>query len=446
MKTQDQRGTWYRRLNVLILVALTSGTLAACDFSVVNPGPVADMYLDHPGAWEGIVNGANRALSFAIASGTGNGLGYDAAMITREIHPSGATGSYGHSVFTQRGFLTAEDASTPVDRGQEARWLAENAVSRLREAMGPDSFKVTVVGARALLLTGYSNRLLGEHVCETVIDGGPAQSFKIHFTRAEAAFTEALAVAQAAKNTTLANAALAGRASVRTWLGNWTGAAADAALVPAGFKYETQFNALERDQHNSFYYATSGPSGPFITFTVWHTWYADNFDQFKDPRTPYAKYASTPLAPGGVGDLGDGRGVIGRVPYYQQKKHPDYSSPIRLSSYQEAQLIVAESKLRAGDWQGALTIINAIRTGVGVTPRTAANATETWTWLKLEKLTEFWLEGRTMGERRRWLGDGADPVAPGPLPDLLRMDDRAGKDRCYPISLSETQTNPNFNK
>lgn len=445
MKTQDQRGTWHRRMNVLILVGVTSGTLAACDFSVLNPGPVEDVFLDHPGAWEGVVNGAGRALAFALASGTGNGLGFDATIVTREVHPSGATGSYGHSNAAQRGYLTAEDANTPVDRGQAARWLAESGVERLRGAMGAQ-FASSAVAARALLYVGYANRLLGEHVCETVIDGGPAESFKIHFPRAEAAFTEALAVAIAAKDANLQNAALVGRASVRTWLGNWTGAAADAGAVPNAFKWEIQYNGLERDQHNSFYYATSGPSGPFITFTVWYTWYAANYNEFKDPRTPYATYASTPLAPGGVGDLGDGRGALGRVPYYQQRKHTSVSAPIRLSSGREAQLIVAESKLRGGDWQGALTIVNNIRKEVGVTQRSATSAVETWTWLKLEKLIEFWLEGRTLGERRRWLGDGADPAAPGPLPDLLRMDDRAGKDRCYPISLSETQTNPNFNR
>jgi hypothetical protein len=64
--------------------------------------------------------------------------------------------------------------------------------------------------------------------------------------------------------------------------------------------------------------------------------------------------------------------------------------------------------------------------------------------MKLEKLIELWLEGRAVGERRRWMGDGADTAAPGPLPASLRMDDRTGKDRCYPISQQELDTNPNL--
>lgn len=427
----------------LVAALLATFALAACNFDVVNPGPVEDTFLNHPGARVGIVNGAGRSLAYAIASGTGNGLGFDAAIITREIHPSGATGSYGHSITHQRGFLTPEAAGGPFDRGQAARWIAEDGVERLRQAMGND-FNSSPLAAQGLLYVGYANRLLGEHVCETVINGGGIQPFAVHFDRAEAAFTEAIQIARAANQPNLELAALAGRASVRTWLTNWDGASADAARVPRDFRFVIEYNNLERDQHNSFHYATSGPAGPFITYTVWRTWYAENFNQFRDPRTPYQTHPGTPLAPGGVGDLGDGRGVIGRVPYFQQMKHPDVSSPINLSTGREAQLIVAEGRLRGGDWQGAMDIINGIRTEVGVETRTATTAEEAWTWLKLEKLIEFWLEGRTLGERRRWLGDGPDPAAPGPLPALLRMDDRAGQDRCYPISQSERETNPNL--
>jgi starch-binding outer membrane protein, SusD/RagB family len=181
-------------------------------------------------------------------------------------------------------------------------------------------------------------------------------------------------------------------------------------------------------------------------FSQWSTFYADNFDQFRDPRTPYRKYPDTPfrVGLGSLPDLGDGRGAIGQVQYWQQRKYIRDDAPIELASGREAQLIVAESMLRGNNWQGALAIINEIRTTVGVSPRQAANADETWTWLKLEKLIELWLEGRAVGERRRWAGDGPDAAAPGPLPANLRMDDRTGKDRCWPISQQELETNPNL--
>ena len=51
---------------------------------------------------------------------------------------------------------------------------------------------------------------------------------------------------------------------------------------------------------------------------------------------------------------------------------------------------------------------------------------------------------RAFGERRRWDGAGKDAAVPGPLPATLRMDDRAGKDACYPIPRAEHERNPNL--
>jgi hypothetical protein len=291
--------------------------------------------------------------------------------------------------------------------------------------------------------------MAGEHVCSTVIDGGPELPFTVHFARAESAFTEALSIAQYQKNTNLTQAAYAGRASVRTWRGNWTGAAEDAAQVPSTYVYSTPFNTVDQTQSNSLAIATVDVTRR--NFTLWNTFYGDNYDQFKDPRTPYRKNPDIAQRNGlgTVPDLGDGKGIYGAVPYWQQRKYITDASalsnaPIRLSTGREMMLITAEAKLRSGDFQGALTIINQIRSTVGVALRTATTSDQTWTWLKLEKLIELWLEGRALGERRRWLGDGADKAAPGDLPANLRMDDRTGKDRCFPISLNEYNTNPNL--
>jgi hypothetical protein len=75
---------------------------------------------------------------------------------------------------------------------------------------------------------------------------------------------------------------------------------------------------------------------------------------------------------------------------------------------------------------------------------TAVSADSAWTYLKLETLIEVYLEGRSLGYRRRWDGAGKDPKTPGGLPDLLRMDDRKGKDTCFPIGRTEMNTNPNL--
>jgi hypothetical protein len=421
---------------------LVLALLTACDLSVQNPGPVADEFLSLAAAHQAVANGAGRFLANAIASGTSGSLGFDGAAITREIHPGGQTGSFGISPQLAQGFITSQETGGSVDEAQGARWVAEDGARRIREALPAADFAKSPIAATILLYAGFANRLLGEGVCETVIDGGPIQPYSVHFTRAEAAFTEAIAIARAAANVNLERAALSGRASVRIWLGNWDGAVADAALVPKTFRYQLNYNNLDREQLNSFWFSVNGTT--FRNVTVWSTWYAANFDEFKDPRTAYATYPQWRFAQGQVGDLGDGRGELGQVLFYQQRKHTSEAAPIDVADGREMQLIIAERMLRTGDMAGALTIINDLRRDAGVTARTATTIEQAWTWLKLEKLIELWLEGRAMGERRRWDGAGRDPAVPGPLPALLRMDDRRGKDKCFPISQQEKDTNPNL--
>lgn len=422
------------------VVALLAG-VAACDLTVSNPGPVEDSYLNNDAAHPAIVYGAMRAFNDALATG-GGGLAMCGGVIARELHPSGQTGSFACSLQIYRNQLTPETAGA-FNGAQLARWVAEEGAARIMEGRG-DRFRDFELAAPVLLYVGYSNRLLGEHLCSTVIDGGPELPFGVHFDRAEDAFTRALEVARHQGEASYEHAALAGRASVRIWRGNWAGASQDAAQVPADFSFSAPFNTQDLNQANAFSVATSDQVRR--NFSAWHTFYGENHDQFGDPRTVYRKYPETPfeVGLGTLPDLGDGRGPVGAVPYWQQRKYVDQDDGIELSSGREALLIVAEGRLRANDWEGALSIINDIRRTVGVEVRVASNAEETWTWLKLEKLIELWLEGRAVGERRRWLGDGADGPAPGPLPDLLRIDDRMGKDRCWPISQAEYDTNTNL--
>jgi hypothetical protein len=108
-------------------------------------------------------------------------------------------------------------------------------------------------------------------------------------------------------------------------------------------------------------------------------------------------------------------------------------------------MIIAESKLRGGDVPGAMALVNALRTDAGVTLRnTAITSDSAWTYMKEETLLEVFLEGRSLGYRRRWDGKGKDPATPGGLPALLSMTDRKGSDTCFPIGRTELNTNPNL--
>lgn len=431
------------RTRRIIPAALSLTLLAGCDFDVENPGPVQDQYLDLASAHQAVVNGAGRALANATASGTGGSIGYDASAISRELHPGGQTGSFGISPQLSVGIITPDETDGRTAKASAARWIAERGAARIREALGATDFAKSPIAAQALLYVGFSNRLLGENMCETTIDGGPRQSAKVHFTRAEEAFTEAIAIASAANNTNFRNAAYGGRASVRTWLGNWAGAVTDAAAVPKTFKYQNSYNNLDREQLNSYHFAMDGST--FRNATVWYTWYADYFDQSQDPRVRYATFPQWRFTQGTVGDLGDGRGVVGQVLFYQSQKYPSQASPIDLTDGREAMMIRAEARLRANDVPGAMALVNELRTDAGVALRnTAVTSDSAWTYLKLETLIEVYLEARSLGYRRRWDGAGTDPATPGGLPARLRMDDRRGKDTCFPIGRTELNTNPNL--
>ena len=97
-------------------------------------------------------------------------------------------------------------------------------------------------------------------------------------------------------------------------------------------------------------------------------------------------------------------------------------------------LIEAEAKLVGGDVPGAMTLINAHRTALGLAAWTAADATEAWTALKRERGIELWLESRRLGDFRRW----AALNRPGTAEDM------SGRDLCFTTPLSEKETNPNI--
>lgn len=425
-----------RRRNTVALAVLLMGAPIACDTNVSNPGPVQDEFLDDRNAAAAMVNGAGRALSQGI-----NWIGYTGAAVTREIHPAGSTGSFGISNRWQNGELGADDSDldTHWEQAQRARWVAEEAIRRL-EAAGPPpagSLQTPAAYKNALQLAyvyaGYANRVLGENMCDGVIDGSGKLPASAYFTRAESLFTKAIAVTggTAATIATQATAAYAGRAQVRVGLGKWAEATADAGQVAIAFTYNmSYFNIGDDAQRNRI--AWSMGNTPYRAHTQWSTWYYDYSQATKDPRVPIT---ITTL-------LGDAAiECCGRVPFYPEAKMNTSASPVRLSSGREMRLIEAEAKLRANDVAGAMTAINLVRSNAGTTAVTATTSDEAWRLLKRERGIELWLESRRLGDLRRWKATNT-PGALDPLEQPGTASHLKQQDLCFPISTSERQTNP----
>lgn len=410
-------GTSLRIVSSLTVLGVVM-VMAGCQLDVSNPGPIQAEALEDPKALTAVVNGAGRDLAEAL-----NWVAYTGGAVALEIFPAGSTGSFGITPRQQNGILADDDGNDWWNQAQRARWTSEDAIDRIKRVLPTATTNVNL--AQALIWAGFANRLLGENFCDGVINSGPLEPYTVYLERAEANFTEAITVATAANNANLVTAATAGRASVRLSRNNLTGAATDAATLPNAYVYRMPYFTTDLDQYNRIYWASANQ--PYRAHTVWNTFYDNYRKTTKDPRVPFDSSATVLVGDAAVGNLG-------RVRWYFQTKFSGQTSPINLVTGWEMRLIEAEAKLVASDVAGAMTSLNAHRVALGLTPWTAANATEAWTALKRERGIELWLEGRRLGDFRRW----AALNRPG------TSDDMTGRNLCFATPLSEKETNPNF--
>jgi hypothetical protein len=408
--------------------ALALVGVAACDFAVENPGPVADEILDGAAAHQAVVNGVARQVSLSL-----NNIALQTGAVTREIMASGNT-----TIGIEHGLgqITPNSGNGLWKSVQDARWIGEDAVRRLTEAKAASELIAT-----ANLWTGFANRW-GDVVCEAVIDGGNKQASTIMLDRAVANFTQAFTLSTV---TATKNAALAGRASVYADLNKWAEAVADAKQIADSYVFQARYSAEEAIQRNEiFFYAANAP---YRVHSAWGTPYEAYYTLTNDPRTPWIKVPAFPF-----GEIQ--RPKIGNVPWYPQQKFKAYTDGINLVSGREMRLIEAEALLVANDVAGAMALINRVRTTTRpgttappatVTAYTATTLADAWAALKKERGIELWIEGRRMADLRRWKAANR-PGALQPLEDpsnpATYLDNP--QSLCIPISQNEIDTNPNI--
>lgn len=393
---------------------------AGCDFSVTNPGPVQDEFLNDAGAFDAILMGANRSVTTAWTD-----LAFSAGIVSREVTPAGVQLGGGDAQLIQ-GRLTSDNVDEHWQQMHQGRWVSEDGVRRLREILG-EEFDRDSVAAALLLHAAYANVILGENMCIAVIDGGPAEDHTVHFERAQDQFTEALEIASSLDSRDQELAALAGRATARIWLDDWAGAIADAGQVPTDFDFAVEFFGEGYDENtNEFNFQQAGL--PWRVWTVWGTFAEDYYQQTGDPRTAWTTDAANPTT------------AVGSLPLYLQLKYPELTSPMTLADGREMRLLEAEYALRQQRLADGMEIMNQIRTSV-ISQSTgeplaawqASTIEEAWIALEKERRIELWLEGKRLPDIRRWTADGT----PGQLEDMT------GRSLCFPVGTTEIDTNPN---
>jgi hypothetical protein len=222
-----------------------------------------------------------------------------------------------------------------------ARWDADNALTKLQgwtdEEVGSNR---TSLIATAALYAGFSYSSLGMSMCVAAFDLEAPIDQQAMFARAEDRFTTALdAATQAGGMDSVVNAAYVGRARVRLFQGNPAGAISDAEQVPADFVYEATAASDQGRRYNRVYAATT----QFGLYTVAAESRNIETDGEIDPRS------ETELK---TTNASDPHAVI-----WAPTKYTGDESPIRIATYDEVRLILAEAK----GGSDAVTIVDDIR-------------------------------------------------------------------------------------
>ena len=163
----NRKKLYLRGLATALVMAVV---VSACDFEVLNPGPVQDENLEFKASHEGMVYGAIKATQSGL--GAYNLLG---GAVTHDVMASGHTGSAGVRPEEEVGRFTDEyDGRGSWGRLHRGRWIAEEAIRRFAS-----NEEVTVgsygLAATAHLWAGIASRTLGESACTAVFDGGAPQ-------------------------------------------------------------------------------------------------------------------------------------------------------------------------------------------------------------------------------------------------------------------------------
>lgn len=296
---------------------------------------------------------------------------------------------------------------TPVNTARHTTDQAARLLAGWTDAEVPNRQRLL---ANTAALAGYSLLLLGEGFCSGVIDVGPELTSAQLFDSAEVRFTTALAAANAAGDNNLRYLALVGRARARRNAGDMTGAAADAALVPADFVYTASASTTASRRNNRIYAQNSDG-----TVTV-----AEAYRGLTDPRVPTDS---------------TGRKTSDQQQLWLQEKYSSITSPTPIATGIEAQLILAEA---SGGAEG-VQILNDLRADVGLAPLTAAQEASFTATVYEERSRWLWLEGQRWFDVRR----GDLPLVPAAGTDY-RKGGTYGDQRCWPLPDVEKLSNPNI--
>lgn len=370
----------------LVALALTVGA-TACDklLSVDNPGRVPAESLEDPALVPALEAGALQQFQCGFAQYVST-----AGMLSGEYWS--ANGFVDNHPWEWRGIpeVKANPGGCATSRAQtfmgfytplqQARYQLDDLgkrVAAFTDAQVPNRARIQ---AEAAAYAGYAYLLLAEGMCDLAFDGGPKVARADALAIAEKRFTDALGFANTANDASLRSMSYVGRARTRLDLNNLTGAAADAALVPAGFVRNAEYSETSVPREDRLYNLTV--RNDFLSVApAYRGLTLEN--GAADPRVKVTNTGRT--------------GSDNVTPIWQQQKFTGSGAVgLPIASYAEAQLILAE----ATGGQAGLDAINRVRALSSIPAITTLPADFTALVLE-ERRRQLFSEGQRYGDMLR---------------------------------------------
>jgi hypothetical protein len=306
-----------------------------------------------------------------------------------------------------------------------SRFMADDAIRRLEAFTDAQVANRGRLLGRANLYAGFNYAVFAEGFCSAAFDLGPELLPPAIMALARDRFTKAIQLATTANDAETINAGNVGLARAQLWLGQNQAALEAARKVPAGFRKDiTRSNAVAT-RRNSIYANNNRTRGQSIDPNYW----SFRTQGVADPRVRVANQ--------------NAKAVDGLTDLWFQQKYASEASPVRLASYVEAQLIIAE----VVGGQEAVSIINAIRPA-GLPQFTGGTAPQIKDQVIHERRAEFFLEGRRYGDLIHYGGLEQHAMG-GPAPFPMGKHPFDGNtygpgNKCFPLPQLEKRNNPNF--
>jgi hypothetical protein len=401
------------------VLALAAGGLAACGtlLEVEAPSRILEQTLLQPSNANVLVAGAvadfECALgNFILTGGTladefadaqANAATWDIDRRTNfpatTLYATGGCGGFG--------------VYTPLSI---ARFQADQALQLLAKWTDAEVPGRAALQAQAAAFAGYSYLLMGEMFCSCAFDLGAEQTPAAVFALAEERFSRVIAATGAPAD--LRNLALVGRARARINQGKRTEAAADAALVPAGFVYTAKTTAAAGRAENRIF-RFNNTNG---TVTVDTQFRAQTVAGVADARV-------------NVTDAGRG-GSLPTVRLFVQNKYRSLSDPIPMATWREATLIRAE----VAGGATAVQLINQLRTAANLPAFSSTVETEIQAQVREERRRELFLEGHRLYDTIRF----NLPLVPAAGALFSNGGGTYGNNKCLPLPDVERLNNPSI--